>query len=225
MLKSMGASSSRMDITRVRIVVNDYNELVNLMLNCTKCRLHETRKHVVPGEGPLNAKIMLIGEAPGETEDEEGRPFVGAAGQLLTKLLSNVGIRREDVYITNIVKCRPPNNRDPEPDEIEACKPYLVTQILMIKPQIIVCLGRHSAREVLMMAGYPERSVSSISSIRGKVFNVKIGDVNAKVLPTYHPAAALYNPRLRSIIEDDLRKVKELLNNLGRSGGGILDYI
>ncbi|MCG2869444.1 MAG: uracil-DNA glycosylase [Vulcanisaeta sp.] len=214
-----------MDITRIRINVNDYDELVSLMLNCTKCKLHKTRKHVVPGEGPLNARVMLIGEAPGATEDEEGRPFVGAAGQLLTKLLNNVGIRREDVFITNVVKCRPPNNRDPEPDEIEACRPYLVTQILMIKPQIIVCLGRHSAREVLTMAGYPEKLVSSISSIRGKVFNVRIGDVNAKVLPTYHPAAALYNPRLRSIIEDDLRKVKELLNNLGRSGGGILDYI
>ena len=214
-----------MDITRIRINVNDYDELVSLMLNCTKCKLHKTRKHVVPGEGPLNARVMLIGEAPGATEDEEGRPFVGAAGQLLTKLLNNVGIRREDVFITNVVKCRPPNNRDPEPDEIEACRPYLVTQILMIKPQIIVCLGRHSAREVLTMAGYPEKLVSSISSIRGKVFNVRIGDVNTKVLPTYHPAAALYNPRLRSVIEDDLRKVKELLNNLGRSGGGILDYI
>jgi DNA polymerase len=214
-----------MDITRIRINVNDYDELVSLMLNCTKCKLHKTRKHVVPGEGPLNARVMLIGEAPGATEDEEGRPFVGAAGQLLTKLLNNVGIRREDVFITNVVKCRPPNNRDPEPDEIETCRPYLVTQILMIKPQIIVCLGRHSAREVLTMAGYPEKLVSNISSIRGKVFNVRIGDVNAKVLPTYHPAAALYNPRLRSVIEDDLRKVKELLNNLGRSGGGILDYI
>ena len=214
-----------MDITRIRINVNDYDELVSLMLNCTKCKLHKARKHVVPGEGPLNARVMLIGEAPGATEDEEGRPFVGAAGQLLTKLLNNVGIRREDVFITNVVKCRPPNNRDPEPDEIEACRPYLVTQILMIKPQIIVCLGRHSAREVLTMAGYPEKLVSNISSIRGKVFNVRIGDVNAKVLPTYHPAAALYNPRLRSVIEDDLRKVKELLNNLGRSGGGILDYI
>ncbi|WP_054844109.1 type-4 uracil-DNA glycosylase [Vulcanisaeta souniana] len=213
-----------MDIIKLRINVANYDELVNLMLNCTKCKLYSTRKRVVPGEGPLNARIMLIGEAPGEREDEEGRPFVGAAGQLLTKLLGNVGIMREEVYITNVVKCRPPNNRDPEEDEVDACRPYLVTQILMIKPpQVIVCLGRHSAREVLTMAGYPEKSVSNISSIRGKVFTARIGDVSAKVLPTYHPAAALYNPRLREVIEDDLRKVRSLINKSER--GGILDYI
>ncbi|WP_367834506.1 uracil-DNA glycosylase family protein [Vulcanisaeta sp. JCM 16159] len=126
--------------------------------------------------------------------------------------------------MTNVVKCRPPNNRDPEPDEIEACKPYLVTQILMIKPRVIVCLGRHSAREVLTMAGYPEKAVSNISSIRGKVFNVRLGDVNVKVLPTYHPAAALYNPRLRSIIEDDLRKVRAILDE-DKGGGDILSYL
>lgn len=130
-----------MDITKIRISVSGYDELVNLMLNCTRCKLYTSRRRVVPGEGPLNARIMIIGEAPGEREDEEGRPFVGAAGQLLTKLLNTVGIRREEVYITNVVKCRPPNNRDPEPDEIEACRPYLVTQILMIRPQIIICLG------------------------------------------------------------------------------------
>ncbi|MGC9153565.1 MAG: type-4 uracil-DNA glycosylase [Vulcanisaeta sp.] len=211
-----------MDFMKIKINVNNYDELVRLMVNCTKCKLSSTRRKVVPGEGPLNAEIMIIGEAPGEKEDEEGRPFVGAAGQLLTKLLNNVGIKREDVFITNVVKCRPPNNRDPEPDEIDACRPYLVTQILMIKPKVIICLGRHSAREILKMAGYPERSVSNISNIRGRVFNVKIGDITAKVLPTYHPAAALYNPRLRSIIEDDLRKVRGMLE---KGGGGILDYI
>ena len=212
-----------MDITKIRINVSSYGELVNLMLNCTRCKLHTSRRRVVPGEGPLNARVMIIGEAPGEREDEEGRPFVGAAGQLLNKLLSSVGIRREEVYITNVVKCRPPNNRDPEPDEIEACRPYLVTQILMIRPQVIICLGRHSAREVLTMAGYPEKSVSNISSIRGRVFNARIGDLNVKVLPTYHPAAALYNPRLRGVIEEDLRKVRELMERGG--GGGILDYL
>ncbi|MGC8606040.1 MAG: type-4 uracil-DNA glycosylase [Vulcanisaeta sp.] len=212
-----------MDLIKLRINVAGYDELVQLMLSCTKCDLHTTRKRVVPGEGPLNARIMIIGEAPGEKEDEEGRPFVGAAGQLLTKLLSNVGIRREEVYITNIVKCRPPGNRDPEPNEIEACKPYLITQIFMIKPQVIICLGRHSAREILVMAGYPEKSVSNISSIRGKVFNVRLGDLNVKVLPTYHPAAALYNPKLRGVIEDDLRKIRAIINK--DKGGGILDYL
>nr|KJR71737.1 MAG: DNA polymerase [Vulcanisaeta sp. AZ3] len=211
-----------MDVMRLRIDVHNYDELLQLMTKCTRCKLHLTRKMVVPGEGPLNASIMIIGEAPGEREDEEGRPFVGAAGQLLTKLLNSVGIRREDVYITNIVKCRPPNNRDPEPDEIDACRPYLVTQILIVRPKVIICLGRHSAREVLMMAGYPERLVSNISSIRGRIFNVRIGNIEVRVLPTYHPAAALYNPRLRSVIEEDLRKIKDIS---GGSGGGILDYM
>nr|KJR71741.1 MAG: DNA polymerase [Vulcanisaeta sp. AZ3] len=202
--------------------VHNYDELLQLMTKCTRCKLHLARKRVVPGEGPLNASIMMIGEAPGEREDEEGRPFVGAAGQLLTKLLNSVGIRREDVYITNIVKCRPPNNRDPEPDEIDACRPYLVTQILIVRPKVIICLGRHSAREVLMMAGYPENLVSNIGSIRGRVFNVRIGNIEVKVLPTYHPAAALYNPRLRSVIEEDLRRIKDIS---GGGGGGILDYM
>ncbi|MFB6470985.1 MAG: type-4 uracil-DNA glycosylase [Vulcanisaeta sp. AZ3] len=207
---------------RLRMNVHNYDELLQLMTKCTRCKLHLARKRVVPGEGPLNASIMMIGEAPGEREDEEGRPFVGAAGQLLTKLLNSVGIRREDVYITNIVKCRPPNNRDPEPDEIDACRPYLVTQILIVRPKVIICLGRHSAREVLMMAGYPENLVSNIGSIRGRVFNVRIGNIEVKVLPTYHPAAALYNPRLRSVIEEDLRRIKDIS---GGGGGGILDYM
>jgi DNA polymerase len=211
-----------MDVMRLRMNVHNYDELLQLMTKCTRCKLHLARKRVVPGEGPLNASIMMIGEAPGEREDEEGRPFVGAAGQLLTKLLNSVGIRREDVYITNIVKCRPPNNRDPEPDEIDACRPYLVTQILIVRPKVIICLGRHSAREVLMMAGYPENLVSNIGSIRGRVFNVRIGNIEVKVLPTYHPAAALYNPRLRSVIEEDLRRIKDIS---GGGGGGILDYM
>ncbi|WP_069807229.1 type-4 uracil-DNA glycosylase [Vulcanisaeta thermophila] len=211
-----------MDIEKLRINVRDYGELIGMIRGCTRCRLHEGRKNAVPGEGPLNAKLMIIGEAPGEKEDIEGRPFVGAAGQLLTKLLNSVGIRREDVYITNVVKCRPPGNRDPEPDEIEACRPYLVTQILMIKPQVILCLGRHSAREVLKMAGYPERSVQNITSIRGRVFNVRIGNLNIKVLPTYHPAAALYNPKLRAVLEEDFRKLKEALSQGG--GGGPMDF-
>lgn len=206
----------------MRINVKSYEELTNLIKGCTKCKLHSFRRNAVPGEGPLNARLMIIGEAPGEKEDIEGRPFVGAAGQLLTKLLNDVGINRNDVFITNVVKCRPPENRDPEPDEIEACKPYLVTQILMIKPYVILCLGRHSAREILKMAGYPEKSVQNITSIRGRIFNVKIGGLSIKVLPTYHPAAALYNPKLRSILQEDFKKLKELLTQEGK--GGPLDY-
>lgn len=198
-----------------------YEELVKEILTCTKCRLHKTRRRAVPGEGKLGAKLMIIGEAPGEREDEEGRPFVGQAGQLLNKLLVSVGISREDAYITNVVKCRPPNNRDPERDEVEACRPYLLAQINMVRPRVILCLGRHSARELLKMAGYPEGKVSSIGSVRGRAYRVKIGNVEATVVPTYHPASALYNPRNRAIIEEDLRLVKRLLGD----DGGLLNYL
>jgi len=176
-----------------------------------------TRKHAVPGEGPLNARVMLIGEAPGRVEDEEGRPFVGAAGRLLNELLSMAGLSRGEVYITNLVKCRPPNNRDPMPDEVESCRQYLVSQILIIKPRILVTLGRHSTREILSMSG---RKVDNVGSVRGRVHRVRISDLEVVVLPTYHPAAALYNPRLRRIIEEDFARLGDMIKR-----GGIMDYL
>ncbi len=204
-----------------------YNQLVQEILSCRKCKLHRYRKKPVPGEGNLDAEIMLVGEAPGEKEDEQGRPFVGPAGQLLTRMLSELGVSRGEVYITNIVKCRPPGNRDPEPDEISSCLPYLVRQIEIIRPRLIVCLGRHSAREILKLAGYRESEVHQISKIRGKVFRVKILGLDIRVVPTYHPAAALYNPRLREYIREDLRKAFELLKGRDndKSERTILDYL
>jgi len=195
----------------------NYDSLVKDILGCTKCRLHLTRKHAVPGEGPLNARVMLIGEAPGRVEDEEGRPFVGAAGRLLNELLSMAGLSRGEVYITNLVKCRPPNNRDPMPDEVESCRQYLVSQILIIKPRILVTLGRHSTREILSMSG---RKVDNVGSVRGRVHRVRISDLEVVVLPTYHPAAALYNPRLRRIIEEDFARLGDMIKR-----GGIMDYL
>jgi len=205
-----------------------YDELVREILQCTKCKLHRHRRRPVPGEGKLDAEIMLIGEAPGEKEDEQGRPFVGPAGQLLTRFLSEIGVSRSDVYITNVVKCRPPGNRDPEPDEITACLPYLIRQIEIIRPRLIVCLGRHSAREILKLAGYPESEVSQISKIRGRVFNVKLLDLEIVVVPTYHPAAALYNPRLRDYIREDLRRAFSIMRGNERVGvrqSSILEFL
>jgi len=184
---------------------------------CRKCRLWETRINAVPGEGPENAEVMFIGEAPGANEDRQGRPFVGAAGQLLTELLQKAGLSRDEVYITNVVKCRPPGNRDPRPDEIAACSPYLDAQIRVIKPKIIVTLGRHSTKYLLGKGGI---NVSGITRVRGKTFKIEIGGIPVTVVPTYHPAAALYNPRLRTVLEKDFI---ELIGGKAKKDMGRLD--
>jgi DNA polymerase len=145
---------------------------------------------------------MFIGEAPGYHEDQQGRPFVGAAGQFLETLLASINLTRQDVYIANVIKCRPPNNRDPQPDEIEACRPYLSQQIALIKPKIIVTLGRFSMQ--LAFAGV------TISRIHGTP--KKIGDI--VYFPMFHPAAALHQPRYRSFIEQDMLKIPEILADL-----------
>lgn len=180
--------------------------------SCKKCKLWLYRKNAVPGEGNEKAQIMFIGEAPGENEDLEGKPFVGAAGKLLTKLIKEIlGLNRADVFITNIVKCRPPNNRDPEPDEIEACSPYLDRQIEIIQPKIIVTLGRHSTSYLFQKMG---RRMDSIGKVRGRFYqwNYK-NDYIILVFPTYHPAAALYNPQLKKILEEDFRKIKDSISS------------
>ncbi len=182
----------------------EWYRIIEEIMRCTKCMLHKTRRNPVPGEGPCNAEIMLVGEAPGSKEDETGRPFVGAAGQFLTELLSMAGLRREDVFITNILKCRPPNNRDPEPDEIEACKPYLVRQVKLVSPKIIVTLGRYAGKTLLGDAGI---KWSSMSRMHGKVFSVELYGVKLKIMPTYHPAAALYYPKLKPVIIKDFKEI------------------
>ena len=148
---------------------------------CTRCRLAKGRTQVVFGVGNPRAGLMFIGEGPGYHEDKQGEPFVGAAGQLLTRLLSEIGLRREDVYIANVVKCRPPGNRDPLPDEIEACRPYLQGQLDLIRPRVVVTLGNFATRVIL------DRQVS-ISRVRGQRFTVD----GRTVIPTFHPAAVLH---------------------------------
>ena len=166
---------------------------------CEKCSLHHSRKHAVPGEGPANAAIMFIGEGPGFHENEQGRPFVGAAGKFLEELLASIGMRRAEVFITNVVKCRPPGNRDPLPDELDACSDYLERQIQAINPQVIVTLGRYSMARFLPNA--------RISSVHGQAMQAR----GRLVVPMYHPAAALHQASLRPIIERDFARLPELI--------------
>ncbi|MEM2810812.1 MAG: uracil-DNA glycosylase, partial [Candidatus Korarchaeum sp.] len=177
---------------------------------CEKWPLRISRKRGVPGEGSEDSRSMFIGEAPGRNEDEMGRPFVGAAGKLLEELLASVGLRRGEIFITNVVKCRPPNNRDPEPEEIEACLPYLIEQVSVIDPDVIVALGRHSAGVLLGRIGGV-----SIMRVRGRVHEVEVFGKLRKVMPTLHPAAALYNPKLRSLIEEDFEELRRMISSKG----------
>ena len=173
------------------------------VLACTKCRLSQTRKNAVPGEGLESAKVIFVGEAPGEQEDVQGRPFVGAAGKLLTELLESVKIRREDVYITNTVKCRPPNNRPPRKDETAACRPYLDRQIALIQPKIICPMGNSAIQSFM-------DSKESVTAVHGIPF--EIGSLT--YFPMYHPAAALYTFSLRRVMEEDFRKLHGLLDSM-----------
>jgi len=172
---------------------------------CGKCELGRLCRNPVPGEGSLNAAVMFIGEAPGYWEDLKGRPFVGAAGKLLDEMLSKIGLSRSEVYIANILKCRPPENRDPLPMEVKTCTPYLDRQIEIIEPKFIVALGRHSASYILAKAGF---EVGGITELRGKVYEAELLGFRVFVIPTYHPAAALYNVRYRDQLENDFRLLR-----------------
>ena len=176
-------------------------DVYNEALNCKKCALHSSRKNVVFGSGNEKADIMFIGEAPGYYEDIQGEPFVGAAGKLLTKLLKSVELKREQVYIANVIKCRPPQNRDPSAEEIDTCKEYLYAQIDFINPQIICTLGNFATKLIL------KKNVG-ITSVRGKLF--KVG--GRLVLPIYHPAAALYTPSYLSSLKEDFITIKKVID-------------
>jgi uracil-DNA glycosylase family 4 len=180
---------------------------------CPLCKLSRSRKNAVPGEGQLSAKIMFIGEAPGRSEDEKGRPFVGAAGRILDDLLKKTGIERSQVFITNIVKCRPPNNRVPKEDELTACRPYLDRQIALIKPKVICILGRTAYFSLL--------GGSSITANRGKI--VERG--GQKYFLTFHPAAVIYNKDLRSALEEDLKKLVVEVKKEEENEASLEDYL
>ena len=167
--------------------------------NCTRCLLHRGRTNAVPGAGPADAEIMFIGEAPGFHEDQQGLPFVGAAGRFLDELLESIDLKRDQVFITNVIKCRPPGNRDPLPEEIEACKAFLDRQIELIGPKLVVTLGRFS-----MARAFPK---ARISRVHGQ--HRKIGGVI--YYPMYHPAAALHQPSLRRTVEEDMHRIPELI--------------
>ena len=191
------------------------DKIVNEVRDCRKCRLREHAKNPVPGEGSLNASLMLIGEAPGRSEDLKGRPFVGRAGELLDRLLFSINLKREDVYIANIVKHRPPDNRQPKPDEIEACTPYLEKQIQIIKPGIIATLGNHSTGYILSKVNV---EAGGITEVRGRVYNERLFEQPVRIIPTFHPAAALYNPAYLPALEEDFRTIRrELADVLTRS--------
>jgi len=179
-------------------------QLETVIRSCTLCPLHSGRTQAVPGEGPLHADIMFIGEGPGFHEDRQGRPFVGAAGQFLEELLAGIGMTRQQVYIANVIKCRPPGNRDPLPEELAACAPYLDRQIELIRPKVIITLGRYS-----MYRYFPDQSITKIHGQPKRV-----GDV--LVVPMFHPAAALHQPKWRPIVEADFKKLPQLIAEAGR---------
>jgi DNA polymerase len=181
-------------------LVETLAELREEVDECVKCPLGRTRTKLVFGVGSEKAELMFIGEAPGYYEDKQGEPFVGAAGKLLDELLGSIGLARKQVYIANVLKCRPPNNRDPQPEEVDTCKPYLIEQIKIIQPKIIATLGNHATRLILA------KNVS-ISTVRGK----KIKGSGYFVFPIFHPAAALYTPSMKISLEKDFQELKKIL--------------
>ncbi len=171
---------------------------------CAKCPLQKTRHNVVPGYGSSHAEILFVGEAPGANEDEQGVPFCGAAGKFLDEMLASIGMDRNQVFIANTLKCRPPQNRDPEESEKQACRPYLDRQIDIIKPKLIVCLGRHSVATLMPGAG-------GISKLHGRVIKRPNGQV---YLALYHPAAALHNGGLRAVLLKDFGKIPAIIEKI-----------
>lgn len=182
-----------------------WEEFYEKCRNCEKCELSKTRNNVVVGTGNINSDIMFIGEAPGENEDLQGEPFIGRGGKLLDSMLLEISLERKDVYIANIVKCRPPKNRDPKPIEISACIDYLYKQIEMVNPKVIVCLGRISAT-ILIKKDF------KITKEHGNW--IEIQNINAKVMAVYHPAAVLRDPRRKADYLEDFIKIKQEIENI-----------
>jgi len=176
-------------------------QLEQEVIACTACPLFRTRTHHVMGEGRFDAKLVFVGEAPGRDEDLQGRPFVGAAGQLLTKMIEAIDLRREEVYICNVLKDRPPNNRTPLPEEVEACLPFLLQQLAIIRPRVICTLGAVAAKALL-------GPTVSITAVRGRLQSYG----HIPVMPTFHPAYLFRNPSAKRLVWQDLKRVKQLLN-------------
>jgi len=171
--------------------------------DCQRCKLARTRTHIVYGSGNPNAELVFVGEAPGFEEDQQGLPFVGAAGQLLTKIIESMGVKREDVYICNILKCRPPDNRNPEPDEVFSCSPFLKRQIAAIQPKVVCCLGKFAAQTML-------RSADSITRLRGRFHDID----GMRVIATFHPAYLLRSPEKKREVWEDMKQIRAELFRL-----------
>lgn len=178
----------------------DLQTLKKKVVNCTRCALSQSRKNAVFGAGNPSADLVFVGEAPGYDEDVQGLPFVGRAGQLLTKIIESIGYRREDVYICNIIKCRPPGNRNPLPSEILECQEYLLKQLDSIKPKLICTLGKFAAQTLL-------KTNTSITRLRGKFYDYH----GIKLIPTFHPAYLLRNPKDKGLVWEDMKKIKRFL--------------
>jgi uracil-DNA glycosylase len=176
----------------------------DVVAGCTRCALAEGRTQVVFGSGSPTAELMFVGEAPGFHEDKQGVPFVGAAGKLLSKLLDGIGLQREDAYVCNVLKCRPPGNRNPLPEEIEACEPHLWRQIELIQPTLICTLGNFATK---LLSGKP----SGITQVHGRPQDVVLGGNAVTLYPIFHPAAALYTPRMLEVLQADFARIPELL--------------
>ncbi len=187
---SAGRSTSPMSLDGIRDTLGD----------CTRCKLHQGRTTLVFGVGRADADLMFVGEAPGRDEDLQGVPFVGRAGQLLTKIIESIGLTRDEVYIANVIKCRPPQNRNPEPDEVETCEPFLFDQLAAVQPRVVVALGAFAVRTLL-------KSEQPISRLRGQVFDYR----GAKLVPTFHPAFLLRSPDRKRDVWEDMKKVRALL--------------
>lgn len=194
-------------------------EIVKEVLSCKKCHLWENNTNYVPGEGNPCSEVVFVGEAPGREEDVQGRPFVGTAGKLLTQMIENVlKLDRKDVYITNILKCRPPNNRDPQPEEVGACSPYLVRQLNAISPKVLVCMGKHAASFIFDMYNL---HFPGISKVKGQLKEVN----GMKIIAVYHPAAILYRPQLREDYEKDFEKIANLIRGNKKSPTTLMDFL
>jgi len=187
--------------------VSALSEYGREVAGCERCVLSQTRTQVVFGSGSPDADLMFVGEAPGFHEDKQGVPFVGAAGQLLSKLLAGIGLRREDVFIANVLKCRPPGNRDPLPEEIAACEGHLFRQIELIEPKLVATLGNFATK---LLSGRP----AGITSVHGREQEVTLGGRSVVLYPIFHPAAALYTPRMLEVLEADFAKIPQLIGRV-----------
>ncbi len=185
-------------------------ELFEEVKVCTRCPLHETRTKAVFGAGNADAELMFVGEAPGAEEDRQGLPFVGRAGQLLNQMLAGIGLEREDVFIANVLKSRPPGNRDPQPQEIEACRPYLLEQVRLIEPKVVCTLGNFATK---LLSG----NQTGITKVRGTPQLRELGERSVFLLPLFHPAAALRTPAVKETLRADFARLPELLEQAGPS--------